>query len=758
MRGTGTAPRVRTLVWRHGEDTYGHYAPVPPPGPAVLPDDATPAERALLAGRVVRAETHAEDGSDRGAVPYLVTRYRHIVLRTPDGPVVRPLETITSRLERCLPQPDPRVTHEIALAFGPRGQLLESARVAYPRIVPRQPGQEVLHVTLTRHLLSDVDGRTAGTDRFEVTGLAAPEPGEPFTPQTLAAALAGSRPAAFEDVPDHRSPRHRLIAATRVRYWDAAMRGPLPHGSAGRGLVHHVRRLAVTRGLLRAVFGEAVDDERMAALGYLVDGAGYWITGTGPRPPSGPLSSTMPQEAVVRDPLGRVLRAERPDGTVSTTDRHAWRRETWDAGDTVLSSRWYAARGAPDPVGPEPPGPGARAAWLSARHADTPATTHLDPLGRAVIAIADAGGVDQYATHTALDASGAVAAVTDPRGLTVLRRVNDLLGRELAAVDADAGVRITLPDAAGRAVERRDGEGAAIERAEPSVHTGPFPDGSELLRDHNGLSLRLGGRTLRLIEVLDRDPCGRPTRVRHLGGAEFTRFYNATGELVADGPVRYAHDALGRHVATMTPTAFFHRGYDPAGNTLVTASLEGTRFFHHEEDPETGDPLSNRLMAHSRPRDAAGVFSALFDYDGRGRTVRVPGARLAWDAADRLSLVDIADGRRVRHHYEGTALAATEVHHPGGRIDLIERRGDWSRAGGTVVLALVLDGHRLGHAIVRDGEVTVHHGPPPPDPATGLEFRDGRWLAPRLGRFLIPPYPWTGLVELSRDEPPGRPR
>lgn len=756
MRGTGTAPRVRTLVWRHGEDTYGHYAPVPPSGPAVLPEDATPAERALLAGRVVRAETHAEDGTDRGTVPYLVTRYRHIVLRTPAGPVVRPLETITSRLERCLPQPDPRVTHQIALAFGPGGDLLESARVAYPRLVPRQPGQEVLHVTLTRHLRSDVDGRTAGSDRFEVTGLAAPEPGALFTAESLAAALRESRPAAFEDVPDHRSPCHRLIGSTRVRYWDPALRGPLPLGRAGRGLVHDVRRLAITRGLLRAVLAEAADDARMAALGYHVDVAGYWIAAPSPRS-----RSTDTPATARRDPLGRVIRDERPDGTVSKTDRHAWRRETWDAGDTVLTSRWYAARGAPDPAGPEPPGPGARAAWLSARHADTPATTHLDPLGRAVIEIADAGGVDQYATHTALDASGAVAAVTDPRGLTVLRRVNDLLGRELAAVDADAGVRITLPDAAGRAVARWDGAGAAIETPPPSVHTGAFPDGTELLSGHDGLSLRVGGEVVPLVTVAERDPCGRPTLVTHLGGAEFAREYDADGRVVADGPLRLVHDPLGRHVETTDGAAFFQRGYDPAGNTVLTRTPEGTRFFHHEEDPETGDPLSNRLMAHSSPSDAAGVFSALFDYDGRGRTIRMPhlpGAVLAWDAADRLSTVDLRDGRRVRYRYEGTALVATEVRLPDGRVRTRETRGDWTRDGETVVIALNLAGHALGHAVLRRGVLSVHHGPPPPDPSTGLVFRDGRWLAPWLGRFLTPPYPWTGVVGLSPGAPPGRPR
>ena len=67
--------------------------------------------------------------------------------------------------------------------------------------------------------------------------------------------------------------------------------------------------------------------------------------------------------------------------------------------------------------------------------------------------------------------------------------------------------------------------------------------------------------------------------------------------LVADGPVRYRYDALGRHVRTDEGGRSVRRSYDPAGNT----ERIGGMLFHHEEDPETGDALSNRLMAHSTP-------------------------------------------------------------------------------------------------------------------------------------------------------------
>jgi hypothetical protein len=82
------------------------------------------------------------------------------------------------------------------------------------------------------------------------------------------------------------------------------------------------------------------------------------------------------------DAAGRQVRAEMPDGSYSRVEFSPWLMATWDANDTVLEpgNAWYTryAGGTAEER---------RAARLAAIHADTPAVTHLDSLGREVVAI-----------------------------------------------------------------------------------------------------------------------------------------------------------------------------------------------------------------------------------------------------------------------------------------------------------------------------------------------------------------------------------
>src|SRR5690606_26456278 len=87
--------------------------------------------------------------------------------------------------------------------------------------------------------------------------------------------------------------------------------------------------------------------------------------------------------AVLRyDPLGRLRRVDRPDGTHRRIEISPWREVVWDENDTVLEAGngWYAAR----QPGATPALSAAeqRAAALAAAHAGTPAVTEIDPLGR----------------------------------------------------------------------------------------------------------------------------------------------------------------------------------------------------------------------------------------------------------------------------------------------------------------------------------------------------------------------------------------
>lgn len=133
------------------------------------------------------------------------------------------------------------------------------------------------------------------------------------------------------------------------------------------------------------------------------------------------------------DAVGRLVRTELPDGTFSRVEFSPWHVLTFDANDTVLESQWHQKRGAPEPTQPllSTASPDTRAAWLAAQHANTPALTILDSLGREVISVAHnryvnshgAQGEEKYVTFTKLDAEGKPLWIRDARGNLVMRYI-----------------------------------------------------------------------------------------------------------------------------------------------------------------------------------------------------------------------------------------------------------------------------------------------------------------------------------------------
>ena len=149
------------------------------------------------------------------------------------------------------------------------------------------------------------------------------------------------------------------------------------------------------------------------------------------------------------DALGRQIRVDNPDGTFEDLRFDPWRHEARDACDSVLESRWFSERGAPDPSGPEPTESRARAAWLSAQHAGTPTVTVLDSLGRAVRTLENNHDVAPYETRVVFDEVGNERAVVDDRSNAAETRRFDLAGNPLEVVTLDAGTNRTLPNVAG---------------------------------------------------------------------------------------------------------------------------------------------------------------------------------------------------------------------------------------------------------------------------------------------------------------------
>lgn len=166
------------------------------------------------------------------------------------------------------------------------------------------------------------------------------------------------------------------------------------------------------------------------------------------------------------DPVGRIVRTDLPDGTFTKTVFRQWSQETWDANDTVLSSRWYTDRGSPDSLTEaEPADPDRRAAWLAARHAGTPAVVHLDSLGRPVHSVADYGGGVTAAVRSRTDLTGRLTRILDQFERMAAGGFTGMAGSPVFAESAERGRRWTFSDVRGGLVRTWDDQGRVF-RAE----------------------------------------------------------------------------------------------------------------------------------------------------------------------------------------------------------------------------------------------------------------------------------------------------
>lgn len=156
------------------------------------------------------------------------------------------------------------------------------------------------------------------------------------------------------------------------------------------------------------------------------------------------------------DPVGRLIRTDNPNGTFSKVEFDAWQQITSDENDTVLDSRWYSDRASPDPNGPEPADSETRAAWLAAKHANTPGVARFDTLGRTFLTIADNATAGKYQTHSELDIQGNQRSVTDALGRKVMTYDYQMLGIRIHSVSIDAGERWLLHDVKGSLIRSWD--------------------------------------------------------------------------------------------------------------------------------------------------------------------------------------------------------------------------------------------------------------------------------------------------------------
>ena len=166
------------------------------------------------------------------------------------------------------------------------------------------------------------------------------------------------------------------------------------------------------------------------------------------------------------DPLGRITRADMPDGTFIERAFDNWQQVLYDPNDTVLRSEWYRERitGDFDKQGKDPRLE-KMAAEKAAVHANTPAIVYLDSLGRAVTSVMHnkwqstrllSEGEEYDTTRVEMDIKGNVVSVTDARGNRVIQYKYDLPGNRIYQDSMDSGQRWLLINAAGKPINAWD--------------------------------------------------------------------------------------------------------------------------------------------------------------------------------------------------------------------------------------------------------------------------------------------------------------
>lgn len=172
------------------------------------------------------------------------------------------------------------------------------------------------------------------------------------------------------------------------------------------------------------------------------------------------------------DPIGRNIRTLFPNGTFAKVEFTPWWQRVFDANDTVKQSQWYADRGSPDPATqPEPLNdPERRAAWLAAKHADTPGVIHFDSLGRPVYAVSDYGGGKTAAVRSESDLTGRFSKMFDQEQREVARGFAGMAGTPIVGNSAEKGHRWTFQNVFGALVKTWDEHGRQFRAEYDGLH------------------------------------------------------------------------------------------------------------------------------------------------------------------------------------------------------------------------------------------------------------------------------------------------
>lgn len=290
------------------------------------------------------------------------------------------------------------------------------------------------------------------------------------------------------------------------------------------------------------------------------------------------------------DPIERVIATVHPNHTLEKLVLDPWSQEKWDVNDTVLVANpeedqdiggflrklppadylptWYEQR-RHGQIGAEEEA----AAIKAAVHADTPALSYFDSLGRTFLTVAqnrflreDVRVEESLATRTELDIEGNQLAITDALNRRIMTYEYNMINTRIRQNNADAGQRWNLSDVQAKSLRKWDSR-----RHEFRYHY-------DALRRPTGLSVKTGHGEEKLVERL------------------------VYGE---EQP-----DAMALNLRTRVIQQFdgaglvINRQYDFKGNLLNTARQLLSGYRDPEVDWSDAPPLESKLYISTNTYDA----------------------------------------------------------------------------------------------------------------------------------------------------------
>ncbi|MBW4441093.1 MAG: VCBS repeat-containing protein [Plectolyngbya sp. WJT66-NPBG17] len=261
----------------------------------------------------LRSEVFALDAPATGATPtqlekqltpFAVTTNNCIIeLLQPQGQnrhaifTAKESEVLTYQYERN-PE-EARVSHTLNLQFDEYGNVLESAKVAYPRRIadpalPSDAAAAQAQTFISYRRARFTDDRIAGDNHrlrvpseehnFELRGVQ--KAGAYYMPHDFnnILALAADTPyRQFDNAPPPGAPEKRLIEHLRITYYNDGLSGPLLlHQQGERGFEYETYHLAYTPDLLNDIYGGKATNAIMLEGRYIdPDGDAHWWVRSG---------------------------------------------------------------------------------------------------------------------------------------------------------------------------------------------------------------------------------------------------------------------------------------------------------------------------------------------------------------------------------------------------------------------------------------------------------------------------------------------